>query len=69
MLSAVGGTSAVAGTLERARSKLSTDSMRSLANFWMAKSRAVVMSRFVRSWRVRNSATERRYLSYRGRAC
>ena len=57
------GTSFDSGTVERARSRLSTLSMRSLANLVMAKSRADCTSRFVRSCRLRNSATERRYLS------
>ena len=47
----------------RARSRLSMDSTRSLANLVMAKSLADWTSRFVRSWRLRNSATDRRYLS------
>ena len=48
----------------RARSRLSIDSMRSFAKRVIAKSRAAWTSRLVRSWRLRYSATERRYLSY-----
>ena len=51
------------GTASRARSRLSMDSTRSTAKRWMANWRADSMSRLVRSWRLRNSATERRYLS------
>jgi hypothetical protein len=57
----------VGSTIERARSRLSIDSIRSLAKRVMAKSRAWAISRLVRSWRFRKSATERRYLSYRRR--
>ena len=56
----------VEGTVERARSRLSTLSIKSVAKREMAKSRAAWMSRLVRSWRLRKSATERRYLSCRG---
>jgi hypothetical protein len=52
-----------AGTVPRARSRLSTDSTKSRAKRWMAKSFAPWISRFVRSCRLRKSATERRYLS------
>jgi len=52
------------GTVVSARSRLSTLSIKSLANLVIAKSRAAWMSRFVRSCRLRKSATERRYLSY-----
>ena len=51
------------GTAERARSRLSIESRMSVAKRWMANWRALSMSRFVRSWRLRKSATERRYLS------
>lgn len=54
------------GTVERARSRLSMLSIRSLAKRVMAKSLAAAVSRFVRSWRLRKSATERRYLSCGG---
>lgn len=53
-----------AGTVPRARSRLSTDSTRSRAKRWIAKSFAAFVSRAVRSCRLRKSATERRYLSY-----
>ena len=57
--------------MARARSKLSTLSMRSEAKREMAKERALSMSRLVRSCRLRKSAIERRYLSYgsRGSVC
>ena len=51
------------GTDSSARSRLSIESSRSVANRWMANCRADSTSRFVRSWRLRKSATERRYLS------
>lgn len=54
---------AVAGTVDSARSRLSTLSTRSRANFEIAKSRAAAMSRLVRSCRLRKSAIERRYRS------
>lgn len=54
---------AEAGTEVRARSRLSIESRRSAANRWMANCLAESMSRLVRSWRLRKSATERRYLS------
>ena len=50
--------------MERARSRLSTDSIKSRAKRVMAKLRAASISRFVRSWRLRKSATLRRYLSF-----
>ena len=53
--------------MPRARSRLSTLSMRSLAKRVMAKERAVSMSRLVRSWRLRKSATLRRYLSLKNK--
>ena len=53
----------VSGTVPRARSRLSTLSIRSAAKREMAKLRAVSTSRFVLSWRLRKSATLRRYLS------
>ena len=52
--------------MARARSRLSMLSMRSVAKREMAKERALSMSRLVRSWRLRKSATERRYLSWGG---
>lgn len=54
---------AASGTDESARSRLSMLSSRSVANLWMANCRAAVVSRAVRSWRLRYSATLRRYLS------
>src|SRR5271154_1674024 len=59
------GLRASGGTDPRARSRLSIDSIRSAAKRWIAKSRAAAMSRFVRSCKLRKSATERRYLSWR----
>ena len=44
---------AVAGTEDRARSRLSIESSRSAAKRWMANCRAESMSRFVRSCRLR----------------
>lgn len=55
---------ASAGTVVKARSRLSTLSTRSLAKEVMAKERAELTSRFVRSCRLRKSATARRYLSF-----
>lgn len=57
------GLRASGGTASRARSRLSIDSIRSVAKRWIAKSRAAATSRLVRSCRLRKSATERRYLS------
>jgi hypothetical protein len=54
------------GTASSARSRLSMDSTRSVAKRWMANWRAESMSRLVRSWRLRKSAMERRYLSCLG---
>lgn len=54
------------GTVDRARSRLSMLSTRSLAKRVIAKSLADCVSRLVRSWRLRKSATERRYLSCGG---
>lgn len=45
--------SAASGTAERARSRLSMLSRRSVAKRWMANWRAAVLSRAVRSWRLR----------------
>ena len=59
------GSRASGGTDPRARSRLSIDSMRSVAKRWIANWREDSMSRFVRSCRLRKSATERRYLSFR----
>ena len=53
------------GTDSSARSRLSIESRRSVANRWIANCLADSTSRFVRSWRLRKSATERRYLSCR----
>ena len=62
--SSSGSLTCASGTMERARSRLSTLSTRSRAKREMAKSRAAATSRAVRSCRLRKSATERRYLSY-----
>ena len=62
-----GCASASAGTVDSARSRLSTVSSKSLAKREMENSRAELTSRFVRSCRLRKSATERRYLSWSGK--